>query len=112
MGEARGRRVHFRRSGGIVAFQQPLETSIAIDEDADEEEAKDVARLAGDVPALAERLPPRAEGADRYQYDIAVEHDGERHEVTLDESQVPDEWRPLIKRLERRAIEERRGGER
>ena len=110
MGEAGGRRVHFRRSGGIVAFQQPLETSVAIDEDRDEDEAKEVARLARDVPGLAERLPAPKEGADRYQYDIAVEHGGERHEVTLDESQVPDEWRPLIKRLERRAMDERRRG--
>ena len=108
MGEPPVRRVHFRRSGGIVAFQQPLETSVAVDEAPDEEEGNDLARLARDVPGLAERLPPR-KGADRYQYDIVVEQGGERHEVTLDESQVPHEWRPLIKRLERRAIEERRG---
>ncbi len=108
MAEARARRVHFRRSGGIVALQQPLETSVAIDEAPDEDEANELARLVRDVPGLAGRLPPR-EGADRYQYDITVEHGEERHEVKLDESQLPQEWRPLIKRLERRAIEERRG---
>jgi hypothetical protein len=107
VGEAGGRCVHFRRSGGIVAFQQPLETSIAIDEDEDED-ASELARLARELPEIGERLPPRTEGADRYQYDITVEQGEERHEVTLDESQLPPEWRPLIKRLERRAMDERR----
>lgn len=111
MGEpSRGPRVHFRRTGGLAAFK-PLETSVAIDDEPGEQ-AAELARLLdeADVPSLAQRSFPPAPGADQFEYELTVEREGERHEVTLGQSQVPGDVRPLIKQLERRAMAERRGG--
>ena len=109
MGEPpRGRRVHFRRTGGLVAFK-PLETSVAIDDEPGED-AAELARLLdeADVPGLAQQSPAPGPGADQFEYQLTVEREGERHEIALGQSQVPGDLRPLIKRLERRAMEERR----
>jgi hypothetical protein len=52
-----------------------------------------------DVPALAEASPMRGEGADRFQYDLTIEDESGRRELTLSEDRIPDELRPLIERL-------------
>ncbi len=102
------RRVSFRRSGGLAAFK-PLETSVEI-VDEHGEEASELARLLdeADVPTLARQSRPPAPGADQFEYTVTVESEDERHEVTLAQSQMPADLRPLIKRLERRAMEDRR----
>jgi Emfourin len=51
------------------------------------------------VPALAEASPMRGEGADRFQYDLTIEDESGRRELTLSEDRIPDELRPLIERL-------------
>lgn len=102
------RQVHFRRAGGLAAFK-PLETSVElVDEHGDE--AAEIARLLdeADVPALARQSRGPAPGADQFEYTLTVESDDERHDLTLAQSQVPRELRPLIKRLERRAMEDLR----
>jgi len=100
--------VEFWRSGGIVAGNR-LETAVDLDEPTDGQ-AAELSELLGqvDLAALAQRSPLRGRGADSYQYDLTVDDGGEIVHVTLDGTEVPSELRPVIKRLESRAIEERR----
>ncbi len=109
MGEAHGRRLEFRRSGGIVAGNR-LETSVDLD-DAGDDEAAELAEMLErvDVADLARRSPLRGSAADTYQYDLTVWRSGASEHVTIDQTQVPSELRAVIKRLENRAAEERRG---
>ena len=41
----------------------------------------------------------RGEGADRFQYDLVIEDDEGRRELTMSEDKIPNELRPLIDRL-------------
>ncbi len=41
----------------------------------------------------------RGEGADRFQYDLTIEDESGRRELTLSEDRIPDELRPLIERV-------------
>jgi hypothetical protein len=52
-----------------------------------------------DVPALLAGSPMRGEGADRFQYDLTIEDESGRHELTMSEDRIPEELRPLIDRL-------------
>lgn len=108
MAEAK-RRVEFRRSGGIVAGNR-LQTVVDFDDLADHQ-AAELAELLDqvDLADLMRRSPLRGPGADAYQYELTVDQGGEESaHVTVDDTQVPSELRPVIKRLEARAIEERR----
>jgi hypothetical protein len=95
-----GLRLSFRRSGGLFAGNV-LVTSVSVDE----ELAPLVAEA--DLPKLAERSPIRGPGADVYQYELVLEGDGPPRRVVVQQTAVPDELRPLIERLERRAEAER-----
>jgi hypothetical protein len=108
MGGRREARISFRRSGGLFAGDR-LETTVDLDE-LPEEEADGLERELSrvDLDELARGSPLRGQGADAYQYDLAVERRGETREVTVDETALPDELRPLVDRLTRRAARERR----
>jgi hypothetical protein len=66
--------------------------------DADAREIEQLVRGA-DVPALEKASPMRGGGADRFQYDLVIEDDQGRRELTMSEDRIPDELRPLIDRL-------------
>lgn len=66
--------------------------------DADAREIEELVR-SSDVPALEEASPMRGEGADRFQYDLVIEDDEGRRELTMSEDKIPNELRPLIDRL-------------
>ena len=51
------------------------------------------------LPKLLADPPMRGKGADRFQYDLAIEDESGRRELTVSESEIPDELRPLIDRL-------------
>lgn len=38
-------------------------------------------------------------GADRFQYAITIEHGQQERSVELGESEIPEDWQPLIQRL-------------
>ncbi len=107
MSEAK-RRVEFTRSGGIVAGN-PLQTVVDLGELVDDQ-AAELAELLDqvDLAELAGRSPLRGPGADTYQYELTVDQGDRSEHVTVDDTQVPAELRPVIKRLEARAVEERR----
>lgn len=102
------RRVEFTRSGGIVAANT-LQTAVDLNEGADDQ-AAELAELLDqvDLTELAGRSPLRGPGADTYQYELTVDQGDRKQHVTVDDTEVPSELRPVIKRLEARAIAERR----
>ncbi len=52
-----------------------------------------------DLPKLTADSPARGSGADRFQYDLAIEDEGGRRELTVSEDQMPDELRALVDRV-------------
>jgi hypothetical protein len=106
--ESAGPRLSFRRTGGLFAGNV-LATSVA-PEELDDEPARELEQLLGqtDVASLAEQSPMRGRGADTYQYELVVEEDDEPRQVIVDQTAIPEELRPLIDWLERRAEDERR----
>jgi len=50
-------------------------------------------------PTPAADSPARGTGADRFQYDLAIEDEGGRRELTVSEDQMPDELRALVDRV-------------
>jgi hypothetical protein len=66
--------------------------------DADARKIDELVKSA-DVPALEEASPMRGGGADRFQYDLVIEDDDGRRQVTMSEDKIPNELRPLIDRL-------------
>ena len=109
MPELGGRRVTLRRTGGLFAGNV-LQTTVAEDE-LPAAQAAELAALLGpvDLGALAARSPIAGTGADRYQYDIAVEQGGETRRIVAPDSAVPAQLAPLVDWLERRATQERKG---
>jgi hypothetical protein len=51
------------------------------------------------LPKLLEDSPARSKGADRFQYDLAIEDESGRRELTVVEDQMPDELRALVDRV-------------
>jgi emfourin len=52
-----------------------------------------------DVAALAAASPIRGREPDRFQYELMIEDDDGRREVTVSEDRVPEELRPLLDRV-------------
>ncbi|MDP9399253.1 MAG: hypothetical protein M3P96_16160 [Actinomycetota bacterium] len=90
-------RVSLVRSGGFggLSREGSLDTS-ALDAEAAREVADLVDRL--DLPRLAEtrRAPGRPDG---FQYDLTVERGDQQWQLSLAESQVAPELRPLLQRV-------------
>ena len=51
------------------------------------------------LPALLADSPVRGRGADRFQYDLVIEDDSGRRELTVSEDRMPDELRSLVDRV-------------
>ncbi len=88
-------RLELTRSGGIGGLSETR----SIDTGALEApEAREVERLASqvDLAGLARRSPVRGRGADRFQYDLVVEAEGRRSEVSVAEDAAPPELDELV----------------
>ena len=48
---------------------------------------------------LTRGAPSPGGGADRFQYDLTVEDDDGRRELTMQENEVPETLKPLIERV-------------
>ncbi len=101
-------RLELVRSGGFagLSLRAEVDTSAADDPEArwydDALAGVDVSALAG----AASGASGTGGGADRFVYRLAVERDGDRHELTFGEQAVPEPLRPVVDRLVARA----RGG--
>jgi len=100
-------RIEFTRSGGFAGLSVRLAIESA-ELPAGEREA---------LEALIERarffeLPSRLVSPvpDAFQYDLAIEREGLRHAVRLDERGAPEAVKPLLRRLTELAREGSRGG--
>jgi hypothetical protein len=91
-------RIELERSGGFagVSLHASVDTSTL-----PPDEAREIARLVDqvDFADLARRRPRPARGADRFQYDLTVQQGAARHQLSLPESAVPAELKPLLDRL-------------
>lgn len=86
------------RSGGVAGVQLHGEidtTTLAADDAAQVEELVDNLGLTG----LSHKRERHGGPPDRFEYQLVIERDGERHEVTIGESEVPESLRPLIDRM-------------
>ncbi len=88
-------RLELTRSGGIggLSVTRSIDTSAL-----EAPKARELERLASrvDLAALAQRSPLRGRGADRFQYDLVVEAEGRRSQVTVAEDVVPPELDELM----------------
>ena len=88
-------RLELTRSGGIggLSVTRSIDTSAL-----QASQAQEVERLASqlDLADLARRSPLRGGGADRFQYDLSVEAEGRRYDVTLAEDVAPPELKELL----------------
>ena len=99
--------VTFRRTGGLFAGNVLVASvSVADLDDAQQETLRQCLEQA-DLDALAERSPITGTGADTYQYNITVDDGAKRSEVTVTQTAVPENLRPLIEWLEQRATRPR-----
>ena len=90
-------RVNLVRSGGFggLSREGSLDTS-ALDPQAAREVVELVDRL--DLPRLAQ-TPPAPGMPDGFQYDLTVERGDRQWQLSLAESQVAPELRPLLQRV-------------
>jgi hypothetical protein len=92
-------RIELTRSGGYAGLTSKLgELDTA---ELPEEDAREVEKLVqqADVPSLLADSPMEGEGADRFQYHLAIEDDAGRHELTMSEDRLPDQLRQLVERV-------------
>jgi hypothetical protein len=91
--------IDFERSGGFAGI--PLRVSVNAQE-LGQTEADELRRLVehADVPSL-ERIArePRRAQPDRFQYDLSVTIGDSQHRVSLGESDVTENAKPLFQRL-------------
>ncbi len=94
--------IALRRSGGLagVSLSASLDTEHL---PADEATRLDDALGRVDLGRLAADGSPAPGGADRFRYDLTFEQGGQRHQVSLADTAVPAELRPVVDTLMARA---------
>lgn len=94
--------VEFTTGGGIAGFR---ETATVDSATLSAEDAQKLAKLIADARFfdLLEQFPPSGT-ADGFGYTIAVEMNGKKHTVNVDDEKVPAELKPLIEWLASRSI--------
>ena len=92
-------RIELTRSGGYAGLTSKLGELDTTE--LPEAEAREIEAMVekADLPQLLAASPIRGKGADRFQYDLAIEDESGRHELSMSEDEIPDELRPLIDRL-------------
>jgi hypothetical protein len=89
-------RVHLVRTGGFAGIRVEREVDSAKLTDEEQGELQRLVQNANfqGLPAV---ISSEKAGADRFQYDVTVDQDGQRHGVKVDEAAVPDCVLPLLK---------------
>jgi hypothetical protein len=97
------------RSGGFagLSLRAAVDTSEPDDPDAawfaQALDGLDLRGLVAQQPGAGAGSPPLAGQIDRFRYDLAVDRDGEHHEVSFGETSLPEVLRPVVDRLVQRA---------
>ena len=95
-----------RRTGGLAGMR----LEVTVDLRSDPSGAGGLAELlqAVDVMELTRRAAAGAQVADGYRYDLTLVGEGGREELSFADAAMPAELRPVIRVLERRALDELR----
>jgi|ERR1051326_276859 hypothetical protein len=101
-------RIEFERSGGFVGNAPPLKATFDTESLPSErveqlEHAVDELNL----DSLTEAGQAPSGRPDRFQYDLTITRDSERHRISVSENQAPSELKPLLRLLTEMAREER-----
>jgi hypothetical protein len=101
-------KIKLERSGGFTGI--PLRANIDSDSLAAEESKalQEMVKSSGffDLPA---KIPPSAAGADRFNYKITIETEGQSHTVEFSEANTPAELAPLVQKVTLLARSARKG---
>ena len=91
-------RIEMTRSGGVAGVQlrSAIDTAALAPADAAEVEAM-LGKV--DLDELTSGSTRRGGPPDRFQYDLVIEQDGRRHEITIGERDVSPPLRSLLERL-------------
>jgi len=97
-----GMRIAFERSGGLAGLRRAANVDIAA---LPPDEARELRALtdAARVFELPADMPAPRPGADRFRYRLTIEDGDRRHTVDVDEAAAPENLRPLLDWLNRRA---------
>jgi hypothetical protein len=106
-------RIEFQTEGGLAYFPG-LSTPVVIDSDAlTAEDASELQRLV-EAARFFERPTvagaPRRGAADHRQYTISVEEGGRQHTITVADAVADPTLQPLLRFLQAKARDVRRGG--
>jgi hypothetical protein len=95
-----------RRTGGLAGMR----LEVTVDLRSDPASAGGLAELLRDVDvvALTRRAASGTQVADGYHYDVILVAEGGREELSFADAAMPAELRPVIRVLERRALDELR----
>jgi hypothetical protein len=99
--------IALRRTGGLAAMRLEVEVDLTREEPG----AAELAQLLGAVDLAALAPPPAGGGGavpDGYHYDLTLAGEDGPHELAFDAGGVPAELRPVVRALERRALDELR----
>ena len=100
------RRIALRRTGGLTAMRLEVEVDLRSGDPASTELA---ALLQGlDVAAAGARAASAPPVPDGYRYELTVDRGDGRQELSFEDGAMPPELRPVIRVLERRALDELR----
>ena len=95
-----------RRTGGLAGMR----LEVTVDLRSDPSGARGLAELLQDVDVmeLTRRAAADTQVADGYRYDLTLVGESGREELSFADAAVPAELRPVIRLLERRALDELR----
>jgi hypothetical protein len=91
--------IQYRRSGGLAGLDM---TAQAASDELAADHADLARKLLTDPPAAAS-TPPAAGGADQFSYRLHVDDGTRQRTFTWADHEVPDEVRPLLAALNRKA---------
>jgi hypothetical protein len=99
-------RIHYVRTGGFAGMR--LATTIDSDT-LPEDEASVLEHELNETQffSLPDQLVNQEGGADRFNYEITVEHGGKTHTVQAGETALPEPMQQLVQHLDRLARENR-----
>jgi hypothetical protein len=94
--------IAFERSGGFTGISVHTDVDTA---ELSEAEAAEYRSMLTDLDLSALERPAleRAGQPDRYQYDLSVQQGDRVYRMTYGETELPDELRPLVDKLTKRA---------
>ncbi|MGI8707808.1 MAG: protealysin inhibitor emfourin [Actinomycetota bacterium] len=94
-------KIDFKRSGGVTGMQ--LTTCVDVD-DLPEDEGQTVRDMVEQLDLEQMSRQPSGAGApDRFVYELRIEQGERTVDVCLGEAELPEDLRPLVRDLEKRA---------